>query len=211
MSDVIQFYYNPMSRARIAHWALEESGLPYEMNVLDFDKAEHKKPEFLKLNPMGKVPAIVHRDHVVTEAAAILAYLADIAPEKKLAPGLQDPDRATYLRWLFFMATNWEASVLDKSFPRTQELRPSMLGYGSYADVAHAVETAIEPGPYILGERFTMADLLIGAHLEYSLMMKWIEPRPTFLAFVERCQARPAAKRANEQSMKIMEKMKTGK
>ena len=211
MSDVIQFFYNPMSRARIAHGGLEESGLPYEIKLLDFDKGDHKKPEYMKLNPMGKVPAIIHRGKVVTEAAAILAYLGDLTPEKKLAPGLDDPDRGTYLRWLFFTSTNWEAAVLEKNVPRTPALPSRSLGFGSFDDTVHALETAIKPGPFILGDRFTMADLLLAAQLNYSLMVKWIEPRPVFTAYLERCEARPAAKRANEQSMQIMAKMKAGK
>jgi glutathione S-transferase len=211
MSDKIQFFYNPMSRARIAHWGLEESGLPYEITLLDLDKAEHKKPEYMKLNPMGKVPAIIHRGKVITEAAAILTYLGDLVPEKKLAPGLDDPDRGTYLRWMFFTSTNWESAVLEKNVPRTPALPSRALGFGSFDDTVHALEGAVHPGPFILGERFSMADVLLAAQLGYSIMVKWMEPRPAFKAYLERCEARPAAKRINEQGMEYIAKLKAAK
>lgn len=208
MSDKIQFFYNPMSRARIAHWALEETGVPYEVRTLSFDKGEHKSAEYLKLNPMGKVPAIVHRGKVITEVAAILAYLGDSFPRTRLAPTTDDPDRATYLRWMFFMASNWEAAVIDKNFPRATPVRASMLGYGTYEDTMSAVEAAIRPGSFVLGDHFTMADLLIASQLSYALMFKTIDPRASFVSFVERCEARPAYKRAHDQALQIMDKMK---
>lgn len=211
MSDVIQLFYNPQSRARIAHWALEEFGEPYEMKVLSLEKAEHKSPDYMKLNPMGKIPAIIHRGHVVTEVAAILTYLGDAFPEKRLAPTIDDPRRASYLRWMFFMATNWEAAVLDRNFPRQASVPKSVLGYGSYDDTAHAVETAIGSGRWVTGDQFTMVDLLIGAQLGWALFMKTIEPRPSFVEYVERCQARPAWKRSNDHAMAMIEKARAQK
>ena len=115
MAD-ITFYTNPMSRGRIVHWLLEELGVPYDMKILDFEKGDHKKPDYLKINPMGKVPAIVHRGVVVTEAAAICTYLADAYPKAGLAPALDDPQRGTYLRWIFFGAGCIEPAIVDKMF-----------------------------------------------------------------------------------------------
>jgi glutathione S-transferase len=190
MAD-ITFYTNPMSRGRIVHWMLEELGVPYEMKILDLEKGEHKKAEYLKINPMGKVPAIVHRGVVVTEAAAICTYLADAYPQAKLAPALDDPQRGTYLRWIFFGAGCVEPALIDKMFARAAVERKSALGYGSYDDTLNALETALKPGPYVLGARFSAADVYVGSQIQWGLMIKALEPRPAFLQYVERISARP--------------------
>lgn len=193
MTDAIEFYYNPMSRARIVHWMLEEVGAPYEIKPISFEAREHKSPEFLALNPMGKLPTIVHQGVVVTETAAILTYLADAFPAKGLAPALDDPQRGTYLRWMFFAASCVEAAMLDKALAReVPPERKGAAGYGSYADTLAAVERAITPGPFVLGERFTAVDLYLGSQLGYGLMFKTIEPTPSIAAYVERGHARPA-------------------
>ncbi len=191
MADVT-FYTNPMSRGRIVHWMLDEVGASYEMKVLDLEKGEHKRPEYLKINPMGKVPAIVHRGVVVTEAAAICTYLADAFPERKLAPAIDDPQRGTYLRWIFFGAACVEPAIVDKMFARPAVERKSALGYGSYSDTLDTLETAFKPGPFILGERFSAADVYVGAQLQWGLMVKALEPRPVFLQYVDRITQRPA-------------------
>jgi glutathione S-transferase len=188
----ITFYTNPMSRGRIVHWLLEELGVPYEMKTLDFDKGEHKLPAYLKINPMGKVPAIVHGGVVVTEAAAICTYLADAYPKAGLAPALDDPQRGTYLRWIFFGAGCVEPAIIDKMFHRPAVERKSALGYGSYEDTLDALATALKPGPYLLGSRFSAADIYLGAQLQWGLMVKSLEPRPVFLQYVDRIAARPA-------------------
>jgi glutathione S-transferase len=191
MAD-ITFYTNPMSRGRIVHWMLDELGVPYEMKVLDFEKGDHKKPDYLKINPMGKVPAIVHRGVVITEAAAICTYLADAFPAKKLAPATDDPQRGTYLRWIFFGAGCVEPAIVDKMFARPVVERKGALGYGSYGDTLDALETALKPGPYILGERFSAADVYVGSQLQWGLMVKALEPRPVFVEYVDRIGRRPA-------------------
>lgn len=208
MSDVIQFYYNPMSRARMVHWALEEVGEPYNIHLVDFEKKEEKAAEYLALNPMGKVPMIVHKGVVVTETAAILTYLGDAFPQKKLAPAINDPGRGTYLRWLFFVAGCYEAAVIEKNFPRAKPANPMMLGFGSYEDVLNTIEKALQPGPNLLGSAFTMADLYLAAQLGWSLQFKTIEARPVFLTYVERAAQRPANRRANEKANEIIAKMK---
>jgi glutathione S-transferase len=195
MADQVVFYHNPMSRGRIVHWMLEELGVPYDVRVLDFDKREHKTPEYLAINPMGKIPAIVHRGTVVTEAAAICAYLADAFPQAELAPALDDPARGTYYRWLFFGAGCIEPALIDKMFARPPVERQSAVGYGNYEDALSALEKAVTPGPFILGERFSAVDVYVGSEIGWGLMTKGLEPRPAFQAYFERCAARPAHKR----------------
>jgi glutathione S-transferase len=176
---------------------LEEVGVPYETKILALDKREHKSPEYLAINPMGKIPTIVHNGTVVTEAAAICAYLADAFPKAGLAPALNDPARGTYYRWLFFGAGCVEPALLDKMFSRPQIERPSALGYGSYEDMLNALETAITPGPWVLGQRFSAADVYLGSEIGWGMFTKSLEPRPAFQQYFERCSQRPAHKRAN--------------
>jgi glutathione S-transferase len=196
MSDTVTFYTNPMSRGRIVHWMLEEVGAPYETKVLDFEKREHKSPEYLALNPMGKLPTIVHRGVVVTETAAICMYLADTFSLGNLAPALDDPRRGTYLRWMFFGAGCVEPALLDKAMNRPPIERIGAVGWGSYDDTVNALEQAITPGPYILGETFSAADVYVGSQISYGLMMmKSLEPRPSFQAYAARVNERPAAQR----------------
>jgi glutathione S-transferase len=197
MADQITFYHNPMSRGRIAHWMLEEVGVPYETKILSFDKREHKSPEFLAINPMGKIPTIVHNGTVVTEAAAICAYLADAFPKAGLAPALNDPARGTYYRWLFFTSGCVEPAMVDKMFARPLVDRPGTIGYGTYEDTLNAIEKAITPGPWVLGARFSAADVYLGSEIGWGMFTKALEPRPAFRSYFERCSQRPAHKRAN--------------
>jgi glutathione S-transferase len=208
MTDIISFYTNPLSRGRIAHWMLEEVGAPYHVELLDFERKEHKTPEYLSLNPMGKVPAIVHRGVVVTEAPAICAYLADAFPGAKLAPLPSEPARGTYFRWLFFAAACIEQAGTDKQSPRAIEVRASALGYGTYDDVMNAIEQAVTPGPYVLGDRFSAADVYLASQLGWGLMIKSIEPRPAFSEYVARLAKRPAYLRFMEKSKEFEEALK---
>jgi glutathione S-transferase len=197
MAEQITFYHNPMSRGRIAHWMLEEVGVPYETKILALDKQEHKSPDFLAINPMGKIPTIVHNGTVVTEAAAICAYLADAFPKAGLAPALNDAARGTYYRWLFFGAGCVEPAMLDKMFSRPPVERQSAVGYGSYQAMLDALEKAITPGPWVLGQRFSAADVYLGSQIGWGMFTKSLEPRPAFLRYLERCSQRPAYKTAN--------------
>jgi glutathione S-transferase len=208
MSEEVVLYYNPMSRARIVHWMLEEVGAPYRTELLSFEKGEHKKPAFLAVNPMGKLPAIVHRNTVVTECGAICAYLADAFPAARLAPANGVPARGTYFRWLFFGAGCVDSALTDRMFSRPPPERTAALGYGSYADTLNALEKALTPGPYILGDRFSAADVYIGAQIGFGLMTKSLEPRPVFQSYVARLSERPAYKRFNEQADKALAEMK---
>ncbi|MDB4984939.1 MAG: glutathione S-transferase [Myxococcaceae bacterium] len=208
MSDEIVFYHNPMSRGRIVHWMLEEVGAAYRIEVLRFDKGEHKTPAFLAINPMGKVPAIVHRGVVITEAAAICTYLADAFPSAGLAPTVGEPVRGTYLRWLFFAAGCVEPAITDKMFSRPPPERTSAVGYGSYDDTINTLEQALLPGPFILGERFSAADVYVGSCIGWGTMSKGIPERPRFSAYLARLAERPAYKRFTEQSKALAAALK---
>jgi glutathione S-transferase len=196
VTDKIMFYHNPQSRGRIVHWMLEEANAPYEVKIVDFEKKEHKSDAYLAINPMGKIPAIVHRGAVVTESAAICAYLADVFPAAGLAPALDDPKRGTYLRWLFFGAGCVEPAVIDQLFSRPPPSRPTAMGYGNYDDTINTLEKALTPGPFVLGERFSAADVYLGSAIGWAMAMKAVEPRPVFGAYLGRIGQRPAYQRA---------------
>jgi glutathione S-transferase len=197
MSDTLTFYTNPMSRGRIARWMLEELAEPYETVLLDYGTTM-KGADYLAINPMGKVPAIKHGDTIVTEGAAICAYLADAFPDADLAPPPTSAARGPYYRWLFFAAGPVEAAVTAKSLgllaPADKKV---MAGYGSFEETIDALERAIAPGPYICGDQFTAADVYVGAQIGWGMMFGSIEKRPSFEAYFGRLQARPAAQRAN--------------
>jgi len=197
MTD-LTFYTNPMSRGRIVRWMLEEVGEPYETVLLDYGTTM-KSADYLAINPMGKVPAIKHGDTIVTEAAAICAYLADAFPDKGLAPPPGHRMRGSYYRWMFFAAGPVEAAVTAKSLgllaPADKRM---MVGYGSFEETIDALERAITPGPYICGEQFTAADLYLGAQIGWGMMFGSIDKRPAFADYFGRISARPAAVRANE-------------
>ena len=198
-SDEIVFYTNPMSRGRIARWMLEEIGQPYRTVVLEYGTTM-KAPEYLALNPMGKVPAVTHRGVTVTECAAVCAYLADAFPEAGLAPALSDPARGTYLRWMFFTAGPVEAAVTAKSLDLLAPAeKAGMVGYGSFEQVVDALEAAVSgPGPWILGDRFSAADVYVGSQIGWGLQFKSLPDRDAFKAYAGRLFQRPAAIRARE-------------
>jgi glutathione S-transferase len=207
MSDEIVFYYNPLSRARVAHWMLEEVGAPYRIELIDLSKGEQKQPPFLAVNPMGKLPAIVHRGTVVTETGAICAYLADAFPAAGLAPRADEPARGSYLRWMFFGAGCLDSALIDRMLSRPAPDRTSALGYGRYEDVMQTLEQAITPGPYILQERFSAADVYLGAQIGFGMRTKSIDPRPAFQAYLGRLLQRPAYKRFEERGSKLLAQM----
>jgi glutathione S-transferase len=209
MSDEITFYQNPFSRGRIARLMLEEVGAPYRTVLLDFEAGEHKTAEYLAINPMGKIPAIVHRDQVVTETAAICAYLADAFPEAGLAPAIDDPKRGAYYRWLFFGAGCLDAAILDKSSSRPGIVnRPGAIGYGSFEATIATLTAALEPGPYLLGERYTAADVYVGSQIAWGLMVSVIEPNPVFTDYLGRVRDRPASTRAADLDNELVAQLK---
>ncbi len=196
MADELIFYTNPMSRGQIVRWMLEEVGAPYEPRILDYGTTM-KDAAYLKINPMGKVPAIVHKGRVVTECAAICAYLADAFPEKGLAP---DPaDRADYYRWLFFTAGPVEQAITAKHFgiePDTDQQR--MAGFGSLAAALDTLESAVAGKAFVAGERFSAADVYVGSQIDWGLQFGTIAPRPAFEVYAAGLRERPAYQRAKE-------------
>ncbi len=194
MSDKLILYSNPMSRGRIARWMLEEVGRPYEVRYLDYG-APMKTPEYRRINPMGKVPALVHGDRVVTEYAAICAYLADAFPEAGLAPR----ERSSYYRWLFFGAGPLEAAVIIKALGvDVPEDKRGMVGFGTLATTLDALERQLERTRYLAGDSFSAADVATGSQIGWGLRFGTIEARPALDEYWNRISARPAMQRAND-------------
>jgi len=198
MGDELVFYTNPRSRGRIVRWMLEEVGQPYRTEVLDFGTTM-KAPAYLAINPMGKVPALTHGDTVVTEVAAICAYLADAFPQARLAPPPHDRLRGPYYRWLFFAAGPVEAAASNKAVGlAVPPEREPMMGYGSYARVMDTLEQAVSRADYLVGDSFTTADLYVGSHIGFGLMFGTLEKRPAFQQYFQRMSSRPAYARARD-------------
>jgi glutathione S-transferase len=185
-----------MSRGRIARWMLEEVGQPYRTEIVPYGPGM-KAPGYCAINPMGKVPALCHRGQVVTETAAICAYLADAFPAAGLAPPSGDSLRAPYYRWLFFGAGPLEATITNQAMGFTvPDGKSGMAGFGSYELTIDTLEQAIAAHPYLLGDRFSAADVYIGAQIGWGMMFGSIPKRDAFTAYSERLRARPAAIRA---------------
>ncbi len=198
MADELILYTNPMSRGRIARWMLEEVGQPYKTEVLDY-ASTMKGEAYLAINPMGKVPALRHGDAVVTETAAICAYLADAFPQSGLAPPPRHRLRAPYYRWLFFAAGPFEAASSNKALGVVvPPERERMMGYGNIALVLKTLEDAVSRGHYLAGDNFTAADLYVGSQLGFGMMFGMIEKRPAFEQYWQRLNSRPACIRAKE-------------
>jgi glutathione S-transferase len=194
MADELVFYTNPMSRGRIARWMLEEVGVPYKTEILDYGTTM-KAPAYLAINPMGKVPAIRHGKTVVTECAAVCAYLADAFPKSRLAP--PPAERGDYYRWLFFAAGPLEAAVTNRSLKFEPPVdRERMVGYGNFTAVMNALEEAVSGRAYIAGDRFSAADVYVGSHIGYGLQFGSIEKRPSFSEYLSRVRDREAYRRA---------------
>ncbi|MEN1929804.1 glutathione S-transferase family protein [Luteimonas sp. MJ250] len=197
MTSELVFHTNPMSRGRIVRWMLEELGVEYREVVQEYGKSM-KSPGYMAINPMGKVPALQHRGVVVTEAAAICAYLADAFADAGLAPALDDPLRGTYLRWMFFAAGPVEAAVSANALGQlAPPERAAFVGYGSYGQTMDVLEQAADAAsPWLLGDRFSAADVYVGSQVDFGLAFKSIPDRPAFAAWAERLRARPAYQRA---------------
>jgi glutathione S-transferase len=198
MSQEITFYTHPMSRGRVVRWMLEEVGLPYRTELLDYGSTM-KAPTYLAINPMGKVPALRHGETVVTEGAAICAYLADTFPEAGLAPPPGAPARGDYYRWLFFAAAPMESAMIAKALGVTPAAdQERMVGWGSYDLALATLEKAIAGREFLAGDRFSAADLYVTGLIGWGLRTGGIPDRPAFQDFVARHDARPAAVRARE-------------
>ena len=201
MAD-LKFYTNPMSRGQTVRWMLEEVGQPYDTEILDYGSTMKAEP-YLSINPMGKVPAITHKGKVVTEVAAICCYLADAFPEAGLAPDPQD--RADYYRWIFFTSGPVEAAFSNKAAgwePAPE--RQAMFGYGNYELAINTLEKALAGKTYIASDRFTAADLFVGAMVNFMLQFNLLEPRPVFTDYTARMTDRDAYRRAKEIDGKLI-------
>jgi glutathione S-transferase len=203
MANQLTFYHNPMSRGAIVRWMLEEVGQPYETVLLEYGTTM-KAPDYLAINPMGKVPALKHGDTVVTEVAAICAYLADAFPDAGLAPPPGSQERGPYYRWLFYGAGPVEAAIMDRALgvnvPADKQM---MVGYGSYDTVVDVLDRHVSGHEYIAGTRFTAADVYVGSHLSWGTQFGTLSKRDSFDAYLSRVLQRPAAVRGKELDDKL--------
>lgn len=194
MSKELVFYTNPMSRGRMARWMLEETGAPYRTEILEYGKSM-KAAGYLAINPLGKVPAIRHGSEVVTETAAICAYLADAFPEAGLAP--PPGQRAAYYRWLFFFSGPLEAVIINRALNfEVPAEKQRMAGYGSFAQMMDIVEQAVTASDYIAGDTFSAADVYCGSQVGFGLQFGSMEKRPAFVDYWKRISDRDGYRRA---------------
>jgi glutathione S-transferase len=199
----IILYHHPFTRAANVLWMLEEVGVPYELRHVNIAAGEQKKPELLTLNPMGKLPVLTEGDVVVTESAAIGLYLADRHAYGRLAPRVDEPARGAYLRWSFFAPSVIEPGSLAKA--AGWQYRDGTAGWGSHAAMLAAIESALADRQFLLGDTFSMADVIFGGTLRYMIGFKMMEALPAFTAYTDRLAARPALQRATERNAAIAE------
>jgi len=203
MSSKIILHHAAPSRSSTALFMLEEIGAPYELKVLDLQKEEQFKAEYLAVNPMGKVPAIEHGGQIITEAGAICTYLADAFPEAGLAPAIGDPMRGPYLRWMFFQGNCLEPAIIDHALKR-EPGRRGMMPYGDYETTVSTIEKVIEKGPWFLGERYSAADVYVGSAIAWGLQFQLLPEGDAFKRYVARLNERPARQRAMSIDQKLM-------
>lgn len=195
MTD-LTLYTHPMSRGRTVRWLLEEIGAPYRVELLEYGTTMKAAP-YLAVNPLGKVPALQHGPVTITESAAICAYLADAFPAAGLAPAAADPQRGPYFRWLFFAAGPLESAIVNQTLGFTlADEQKKMVGYGPISDMLDVLEQALSNADYLLGDRFSTADIYVGSLLAWATMTNMIEQRPCFEQYIGRLRSRPAAVRA---------------
>lgn len=197
----ITLLHHPYSRAANVVWMLEEVETPYELRFVDILKGEHKSPELVAKNPMGKLPILTDGDVVVTESAAIALYLADRYALGRLAPKHDDPARGAYLRWSLFAPSVIEPGAMAKL--QNWDFKPSQAGWGTHDAMLSAMESALQGKDFILGKQFSMADVVFGGTIRYMLMFKLIEERPLFKAYADRLGERPALQRSNAKNQAI--------
>lgn len=196
MSDDLILYTHPMSRGRTARWMLEETGVPYRAEIIDYGPVM-KGAAYCAINPMGKVPALRHGSTIVTECAAICAYLADAFPAANLAPAPGSAARGSYYRWMFFAAGPLEQATTAKAIGWTAAAdKEGMIGFGTYKSTMDALEAAVSQGDYVLGDTFSAADVYLGAHIDWGLQFGSVEKRPAFERYCQRLASRPARLKA---------------
>jgi glutathione S-transferase len=202
MNRHLTFFHSPNSRSGGARVLLEELGASYDLHVLNLKKGEQRDPAYLAVNPMGKVPAIKHGDALVTEQGAIFLYLADLYADAGLAPAIGDPLRGPYLRWMVFYGSCFEPALIDKAMQR-EPVGPSTSPYGDYDTMLSTVTQQLRSGPYLLGERFSAADVLWGTALAWTTAFKMVPELPEIMAYIERVNARPAARKASARDAEL--------
>jgi len=195
MADLILYHASP-SRSSVVLWMLEELAKPYDIKPIKLSDNEQLRDDYRRLNPLGKVPTLVHKGVAITEVAAICTYLADEFPGRKLNIPVGSPQRGVYLKWLFFAPSVMEPAANDKVFPRKEPPRPGAIGYRDLDTVLDIVAKATVPGPYLMGEQFTAADVVVGSLLRWGMMFGFVPKRPEFETYVGRLNSRPAAQRA---------------
>ncbi len=198
---MITLYHHPFSRAAGTLWALEEIGEPYELKFVDILKGAQKAPEVVALNPMGKLPILTDGDAVVTEAAAICLYLADRYAPGRLSPKLDDPKRATYLRWSLFAPSVIEPGALAKL--SKWEFKPGQAGWGDFDSMVKAIDLAVGAGPFVLGDTFSIADVILGGTLRYMVQFKMLEASGVVGGYLDRLNTRPALQRADARNAAV--------
>src|SRR5215470_1968767 len=186
----LTLYHAVPSRSMITRWMLEEVGEPYDVHMLSLANGENRAADYLAVNPMGKVPALRHGDVVITENAAICAYLADAFPKAGLNVPIGDPRRGLYLKWLFFGPSCIEPAMTDRAYPRKEEPRRGTLGYGDFETAMNVVAKGVAAGRYLMGDQFTAADVVIGSTLRWGMMFKLIPARAEYAAYVGRLNER---------------------
>jgi len=191
----ITLYHGSPSRSSTVLWMLEELGEPYELKLLDLKKGEQRQPAYLAVNPMGKVPALIHDGVLITEVGAICTYLADAYPRAGLAPAVDDPLRGPYLRWMFFQGNCLEPALIDRALKR-EPGQASMMPYGDVDTTVETVARAVAKGPWFLGDRFTALDVYFGSAIRWTLQFGILPARPEFTAYRDRLMQRPAYSRA---------------
>ena len=204
--DELTFFHCPRSRSAGVYTLLEELGAPYKLHLIDLKNGDTRKPEYLAINPMGKVPALRHRGQLVTEQVAVYLYLADLFPQAGLAPALDDPLRGPYLRWMAFYGSSFEPGLID----RTQKRTPAPLALSPYGDYETMMKTVLDQlaaGPWMLGERYSAVDVLWGSALAWTTGFGIVEKSQPVAAYLERFHARPAVQRATAKNTELAESL----
>jgi glutathione S-transferase len=202
MADLTLYHIAP-SRSSVVHWMLEEVGEPFDIHLLSMSKGENREPAYLAINPMGKVPALRHKDVVITEVPAICCYLADTFPRACLNIPIGKPGRGPYIKWLFFSAGCLEPAIMDHLLKREPAPR-AQIGYGDFDTTLDVLEAGLNDAPYLLGEQFTAADVVVGSTLNWAMrMMQAIPSRPAFDRYVDRLTDRPAYQRAHAKDQEL--------
>ena len=201
----LTLYHAIPSRSAVVRWMLEEIGEPYEVRLLNWESADNRKPEFLKVNPMGKVPALEHDGVVITESAAICCYLADAFPKTQLNIPLSDPRRGPYLKWMFFGPGCVEPAMMDVLLKREPAPR-AQAGWADFETVVNVLADALKEGPWLFGARFTAADVVIGSNIRWGTIFNAFPDRPEFRAYITRLEARHAFAQAMQKDAELAPK-----